>query len=64
MYYLNGPKAHWTFWRSNSLLLMPQTFFIAYDLQLNINSRVYSLDEREQVHEIYRYNLDENNGEG
>jgi hypothetical protein len=43
---------------------MPQTLFIANGLQLNINSRVYSLDEREQVHEIYRYNLDENNGEG
>jgi hypothetical protein len=52
-------QVHCTFWRTNSLLLLPQTFFIANDLKLNLNSRVYSLDVKEQVHEIYQYNLDD-----
>jgi hypothetical protein len=38
---------------------LPQTFFIANDLQININSRVYNLDAEEKVHEIFRYNLDD-----
>jgi hypothetical protein len=38
---------------------LPQTFFIADRLQLNINSRIYNLDAKEQVYEIYRYNLDD-----
>jgi hypothetical protein len=54
-------KLHWTFWRTNSLLLLPQTFFIANGLHLNINSRVYNLDAKKQLHEIYRYNLDDSN---
>ena len=52
-------QVHWTFWRTNSLILLPQTFFIANGLHLNINSRVYNLDGIGQVHEIYRYNLDD-----
>ena len=52
---------HWTFWRNNSLILLPQAIFIADSLQLNINSRVYHLDTQEQLHEIYRYNLDDRN---
>jgi hypothetical protein len=52
-------KAPWTFWRNNSLILLPQTFFIANSLQLNINSRVYHLDAKQQLYEIYRYNLED-----
>jgi len=52
---------HWTFWRKNSLILLPQTLFIANSLQLNLNSRVYSLDEDLSLHEIYRYNLEDKN---
>jgi hypothetical protein len=54
-------KVHWTFWRLNSLILLPQTFFLANSLQLNLNSRVYYLDEEDRLHEIYRYNLDDIN---
>jgi len=49
----------WTYWRNNSLILLPQTFFIANSLQLNINSRVYHLDAKQQLYEIYRYNLED-----
>ena len=52
-------KAPWTFWRNNSLILLPQTFFMANSLQLNINSRVYHLDAKQQLYEIYRYNLED-----
>jgi hypothetical protein len=34
---------------------------MATSLQLNLNSRVYHLDEEEQLHEIYRYNLEDTN---
>ncbi len=54
-------NVNWTFWRNNSLILLPQAIFIANSLQLNINSRIYHLDTEEQLHEIYRYNLDDRN---
>ena len=54
-------KVPWTFWRRNFLFLWPQTQFIASRLQLNLNSRVYSLDEDLLLREIYKYNLDDKN---
>ncbi len=48
-------NVHWTFWRNNSLILLPQAIFIANSLQLNINSRVYHLDTEEQLLEIYQF---------
>ena len=54
-------KIHWTFWRINSLILLPQTLSITNSLQLNINSRVYHLDEQQQLHDIFRYNLEDIN---
>jgi hypothetical protein len=46
---------HWTFWRSNSLFLLPQTISIAAELNLNLNSRIYYLDSNFSFFEIYKY---------
>ena len=47
--YLHSP-----FWRKNSLILLPQSEVIAKDLQLNIDSRVYFIDQYQELSEIYK----------
>jgi hypothetical protein len=46
---------HWTFWRNNSLFLLPETKYIAAKLNLNINSRIYYLDLSLSLFEIFKY---------
>jgi Ligated ion channel L-glutamate- and glycine-binding site len=46
---------HWTFWRNNSLFLLPETKYIATNLKLNLNSRIYYLDSSLSVFEIFKY---------
>jgi len=46
---------HWTFWRKNSLFLLPQTISLATELNLNLNSRIYYLDSNFSFFEIYKY---------
>ena len=47
---------HWSHWKNNSLILLPQTQWIAKDLQLNIDSRVYILSKNYQLLEMYKLN--------
>ena len=46
-----------TFWRDNSLLLLPQSEAIAKDLQLNIDSRVYNLSADGWISEVYKISV-------
>jgi hypothetical protein len=46
---------HWTFWRNNYLILLPQTVSTAEHLSLNLNSRIYFLDSDLSFFEIYKY---------
>jgi hypothetical protein len=46
---------HWTFWRNNSLFLLPETKYIAANLNLNLNSRIYYLDLSLSLFEIFKY---------
>jgi hypothetical protein len=50
---------HWTFWRNNSLFLLPQTISLAAELNLNLNSRIYYLDSDFSFFEIYKYQPDD-----
>ena len=47
---------NWSHWKNNSLILLPQTQWIAKDLQLNIDSRVYILSNNLQLSEMYKLN--------
>ena len=46
----------WTYWNINPLILLPQSHWIAKDLQLNINSRVYVLSHTLHLTELYKLN--------
>ena len=50
-----------TVWKYNILILLPQSHKIAKNLQLTVNSRIYYLDEEHWLHEIYRYNWNDQN---
>ena len=52
---------NWTFWRSNSIILMPQTKTISASLSINFNSRIYFLNLDNKLFEIYKYNLQDKN---
>jgi len=45
----------WTFWKNNSIILMPQTKSIASHLNMNLNSRIYFLDSDEKLYEVFKY---------
>ena len=44
------------YWKNISIILLPQSHWIAKDLQLNIDSRVYSMDPNQQIYEMYKVN--------
>jgi hypothetical protein len=46
---------HWAFWRDNSLFPLPETKYIAANLNLNLNSRIYYLDLSLSLFEIFKY---------
>jgi hypothetical protein len=50
---------HWTFWRNNTLFLLPETKYISAYLNLNLNSRVYFLDTNLSLYEIFKYQLED-----
>lgn len=45
----------WVFWNYNALILMPNTEGIATDLKMNLNSRIYHLDNNFSLYEIFKY---------
>jgi len=52
---------HWTFWRNNSLFLLPESKYIATNLKLNLNTRIYYLDSSLSVYEIFKYQQEDVN---
>lgn len=46
---------HWTFWKNNALILLPETKSVASELNLNLNSRTYFLDSNHALFELFKY---------
>ena len=45
----------WVFWKNNPLILLPHTKGVASDMNINFNSRIYSLDLNYSLFEIFKY---------